>query len=143
MNYLISIATLLLILAPQNQKLPNEFYQIPEDVRAKATVVITGTYAQGRGPCILRPDGIRMWALESWFNITKVYQGKAGGKSISINNAMLPKSEYVRAKLETGRDYLVLLRPSAESMKIIKKGEYVPVWDALSDEEIIAIVELN
>lgn len=143
MNYLISIAMLFSLLAPQNQKLPDEFYQLPEDVRAQATVVLTGTYAQGRSPCILRPDGTRMWLLEAWFNVTKVYQGKAGGKSIYINKAMLPKSEYVEAKLEAGRNYLVLLRPGEESLKVIRKGEYAPVWDALRDEEIVAVVELR
>ena len=143
MNYLVSIAMLLLMLAPQNQKLPDEFYQIPEHVRAKATIIVTGTFAQGRSPCIFMPDGRRVWALESRFNITKVYRGKVGGKSISINSAMLPKTEYVSVKLEVGRDYLVLLRPSEESTKVIVAGEYVPVWDALQDEEIIATVELK
>jgi hypothetical protein len=143
MNYLISVAALLVFLVPQDQKLPDEFYQIPEHVRAQATVIVTGTYARGRSPCIFRPDGSRVWALESRFQVTKVYQGKVGGKSIYFNSAMLPKTEYVSAKLEVGRNYLVILRPNAESMKIIKAGEYIPVWDALSDEEIIAIVELK
>jgi hypothetical protein len=143
MKYLVSIAMLLLILTPQNQKSPSEFYHIPEQVRAKATIIVTGTFAQGRSPCIFMPDGSRRWALESRFHITKVYRGKVGGKSISINSAILPKTEYVSEKLEEGRDYLVLLRPSEESMKVIMAGKYVSVWDALSEEEIIAIVELK
>lgn len=81
--------------------------------------------------------------LESWFQIRKVYQGKVGGKSIYINSAMLPKTEEVSEKLKVGRGYLILLRPSEESMKVIKAGEYVPVWDALHSEEIIAIVGLK
>jgi len=54
-----------------------------------------------------------------------------------------PKVGDVRAELKDGREYLVLLRPSEESMKAIKAGEYVPAWDALDDEEIVAIVELK
>ena len=46
-------------------------------------------------------------------------------------------------QLTRDRKYLALLRPSEESMKAIRAGEYVPVWDALADEEIIAIVELK
>ena len=46
-------------------------------------------------------------------------------------------------KLTVGRDYLILLRPNEASMKVIKAGEYVPVWDALRGEEIIAIVKLK
>lgn len=33
--------------------------------------------------------------------------------------------------------------PNEESMKAIKAGEYVPAWDALYDEEIIAVVALK
>jgi len=141
MKYLLSMA--LLLLAPQDQRLPDAFYQLPEQVREKATLIITGTYGEGRSPCIFMPDGSRRWALVSWFNVTKVYRGKVGGKSISINSAMLPKTEDVSGKLEVGHKYLVLLRPNDESMKLIKAGGHVPFWEALSDEEIIAIAELK
>ena len=143
MNYLISLAMLLSLLVPQNHKLPREFYQIPEQVREKATIIVTGTYGQGRSPCIFMPDGSREWALESWFHITKVYRGNVGGKSIYINSAMLPKGAEIREKLKAGRKYLVLLRPNEESMKMIKAGKYAPAWDALREEEIVTIVELK
>lgn len=143
MNYLFSIVLLLSTLVAQNQNLPDEFYQIPETVRAKATLIVSGTYGKGRGPCILRPDGTRAWMLESWFQVKEVYLGKVGGKSIYINSASLPKTQEVSEKLEVGRSYLVLLRPSEESVKAIAAGGHVTVWDALSDEEIIAIVELK
>ena len=141
MKYLLSMA--LLLLAPQNQHLPDAFYQLPEQVREKATLIVTGTYAEGRSPCIFMPDGSRRWALESWFHVTKVYRGKVGGKSIYLKSRRLPKTEDVSEKLEVGHKYLVLLRPSDESMKLIKAGGYVPFWDALRDEEIITIVELK
>jgi hypothetical protein len=35
------------------------------------------------------------------------------------------------------------MTPNEESRKVIKPGEYVPVWDALHGEEIIAIVGLK
>jgi len=143
MNHLLSMAMLLAMLVPQHQNLPDAFHQLPEQVREKATIIVTGTYAEGRSPCIFMPDGSRRWALESWFRINKVYRGKVGGKSISINRSMLPKAKEVSAKLEVGRKYLVLLRPSSESLRVLGAGEYVPVWDALHDEEIIAIVELK
>ena len=144
MNYLFSLAMLLmLMLPPQNQHLPDAFQQLPAEVREKATLIITGTYAVGRSPCIFMPDGIRVWARESWFQITKVYLGTAGGKSIYIKSGRLPKAKDVSEKLEVGHEYLVLLRPSDESMKLIKAGGYVPFWNALRDEEIIAIVELK
>jgi hypothetical protein len=142
MNHLFSMV-LLLILVPQNQKLPDAFHQLPEQVREKATVIFTGTYGEGRGPCMYLADGTRIWALEPWFNVKKVYLGKVGGKTIRINSRVSPKINDVSVNLEVGRDYLVLLRPNEESMKVIKAGEYVPVWDALQGEEIIAIVELK
>ena len=143
MNYHFPIVLLLLSLVPQHETLPREFYQLPEHVRAKATVIVAGTYGQGRSPCIFRPDGSRVWALESWFRVTKVYRGKVGGKSIYINSAMLPKAEEVSEKLEVGRGYLILLRPGEESTEVIRAGEHVAVWNALHGEEIIAIVELK
>ena len=143
MNHLLLLAMLVLMPVSQNQGLPDAFNQLPPQVREQATIVVTGTYGKGRGACIFMPDGSRRWALEYWFLITKVYRGKVAGRSININSAMLPKNQYVSLKLEAGRDYLVLLRPSEKSMEVIKKGRYVPVWDALHDEEIIAIVELN
>lgn len=142
MTHLFSMV-LLLVLVPQTQKPPDAFNQLSDQVRGKATVIFTGTYGEGRSPCIFMPDGSRRWALESWFNVKTVYRGKVGGKTIYLNSRMLPKINDVSVKLEVGRDYLVLLRPNEESMKVIKAGEYVPVWDALHGEEIIAIVELK
>jgi hypothetical protein len=143
MNQLFTMAVLLLTLAPQSQDFPDAFYQIPEQVREKATVVISGTFGEGRSPCIFLPDGTRVWARESWFNLKKVQRGKVGGKTIAINTAMLPETEYVSRKLERGRDYLVLLRPDSESMKMIREGQYLSFREALCSEEIIAIVELK
>jgi len=142
MNHLFSLV-LLLMLVPQNQKLPNEFHQLPAQVREKATVIFTGTYGEGRSPCIFMPDGSRIWALEPWFNVKKVYRGKVGGKTVQINSRVSPKINDVSVNLKIGRDYLVLLRPNEQSMKAIEAGEYVPVWDALQGEEILAIVELK
>ena len=142
MNHLFSMV-LLLMLVPQNQNLTDAFHQLPEQIREKATVIVTGTYGEGRSPCIYIGGGTRVWALESWFKVKKVYRGKVGGKSIYINSRVSPKIDDVSVKLEVGRHYLVLLRPNEESMKVIKAGEYVPVWDALHGEEIIAIVELK
>ena len=142
MNHLFSMV-LLLMLVPQNQKLPDAFHQLPEEVREKATVIFTGTYGEGRGPCQFLPDGSRRWALEPYFNVKKVYRGKVGGKTIHINSRVSPKINDVSVNLEDGRVYLVLLRPNEKSMKVIKAGEYVPVWDAPHGEEIIAIVELK
>ena len=80
MNHLFSFV-LLLMLVPQSQNLPDAFHQLPEQVREKATVIFTGTYREGRSPCIYLGDGRRVWALESWFNVKTVYRGKAGGKT--------------------------------------------------------------
>ena len=142
MNHLISLV-LLLMLVPQNQKLPDEFHQLPEEVREKATLIFTGTYGEGRSPCLFLPDGRRIWALESWFNVKSVYRGKAGGKTIYVNSRVSPRVKEVSVKLVVGRDYLVLLRPNEKAMKAIEAGEYVPAWAGHYDEGIVAIVELK
>lgn len=130
-------------LAPQSQSLPKEFYKIPEQVRSRATVVLTGTYGQGRTPCLLRPDGTRVWFIDSWFKVKEIYRGEVASKSISINTAMLPDSEYVTKKLEREHRYLLLLRPDEEQAKALKTEDGLRFWDSLREEAIIAIVELK
>jgi hypothetical protein len=141
MNHLFSIAILLGMLTPQNQRLPDTFYKIPEPLRETATLIISGTYGQGRTPCMVRPDGTRVWGLDSWFTIRRVYKGEVGSKSIRINTAMLPKSEYISAKLKPAQQYLLLLRPREETLKKLKTAEGLSFWESLREAEIIAIVE--
>jgi hypothetical protein len=140
MTQLLTIAMLLTLLAPQQQNLPDAFYELPEQVRERATLIVTGTYGEGRSPCIFRPDGTRVWYLISSIQITKVFRGEAQSrKFIYLNKSSLPDG----VQLTRDHKYLLLLRPSEESMNAIREGKYVPVWDALHDEEIIAIVELK
>ena len=141
MNHLFCLALALSIFSPQDQNLPEAFHKLPDDVRAKATIIVSGTYSQGISPCIYMADGTRRRALESFFRVKKVYRGQVGGKHIAINSGLPAKEAGV--KLEVGRKYLVLLRPDEESMNAIKAGDYVPACDALYDEEIIAIVLLK
>lgn len=143
MNYLLSLAMLFSMLVSQNQQLPDAFDQLPVEVREKATIVVTGTYGQGRGPCLMTANGLRVWPLESWFRVTKIYRGRVGGKSIYINSSRVLKNDYISPELKVGRKYLVLLQPGDESQKWLERGEHVPAWDGLGDEEIIAIVPLE
>ena len=140
MTQFLGLAMLLTLLAPQKQNLPDAFYKLPEQVREQATLIVTGTYAEGRSPCIFMPDGTRVWALESFIRIRKTYRGEAGGKLIYLNFSSLRETNL---KLTQGHTYLVLLRPNPSSMKAIRAGEYLPFWEALHDEEIVAIVELK
>jgi len=143
MTHLLGIAMLLTLLAPQQQNLPDAFYELPAQVRERATLIVMGTYGEGRSPCIFRPDGTRCWYLVSSIQITKVYRGEAGGKFIYLNKSSFLKTNADSVQLMRDHKYLLLLRPGTESMKAIRQGEYVPVWDALDGEEILAIVELK
>ena len=141
MNLLFSML-LLLLLVPQNQNPPAAFHQLPEQVKEKATVIVAGTYGEGRSPCMFMPDGTRIWALLSWFNVKKVYRGEVGGKTIYVNSSV-SRIVNKQSVLAVGRDYLVLLRPNEESLKAIKEGEHLPFWKTLDGDEIVAIVELK
>jgi len=90
---------------------------------------------------MLRPDGTRVWGLDSWFKVETVYRGKLGSKTIRINRQLLPTSTYVVSELRTDRKYLVLLRPSDEKASKIKTKNGLTFWDALRDEEIVSILE--
>lgn len=141
MTQLFSMVVLFAMLTPQNQQLPDTFYKIPEPLREAATLIVSGTYGQGRTPCMLRPDGTRVWGLESWFTVKRIHRGKVGSKTIRVNTAMLPKSEYVSTQLKSGQQYLLLLRPRQETLKKLKTADGVGFWDSLREEEIIAIME--
>ena len=60
-----------------------------------------------------------------------------------INSSKVPENDFISPKLEVGRKYLVLLQPGNESQKTLERGEHVPAWDGIGDEEIIAIVPLE
>jgi hypothetical protein len=139
MAQLLAIA-MLLTLAPQKQNLPDAFYELPAQVREQATLIVAGTYAEGRTPCIFMPDGSRAWSMEALIQIKKVYRGEARGKFVYIDWFDLL---HRGMKLKRDHTYLVLLRPNERSTQSIRKGEHVAFWDALDDEEIIAIVELK
>ena len=143
MTHFLGIAMLLTLLAPQQQNLPDAFYELPQQAREQATLIVTGTYGEGRSPCIFRPDGTRFWYLISSIQITKVYRGEVGGKFIYLNKSSFLETKADSVQLTRDHKYLLLLRPGTESMEAIKEGKYVPVWDALGGEEIIAIVELK
>jgi hypothetical protein len=142
MHYLFSIGLWFFMFAPPDQKLPDAFYKIPESVREGATVIVSGTFSKGRTPCLFRPDGTRVWFMDAFFQIKQVYRGKVTSKIIRINGAMLPKTEQVSTPLEQGQDYLVLLRPGKQKMEKLKTAEGIDFWEALRDEEIIALVKL-
>ena len=143
MNHLLWMAPLLLMYQSHNQKPPLAFYQIPEEIRERATVVVSATYSKGRTPCMVRSDGTRVWAIDSSFHIKRLYRGEVRTKLFSINASMLPESRYVEKQLEVKNQYLVLLQPHPEKMKALKKGDGIYFWNSLREDEIVAIVEIK
>ena len=146
MTTLLSTSMFLCMLLPQHSKLPAEYYRIPEKVRASATLVFSGVYEREASPHIPRGDkGLLVRYILTGFKVEKIYRGRIGSDYIGINSAMLPKTRYVcRTCLTPAANYLVLLKPSAESMKIIKTGKGSHYYlNALVGEEIVAIIELK
>jgi hypothetical protein len=115
---------------------------LPSSVRERATLVISAKLTRGRSVCIPRGKGMRAWAIETSLEVHDVLRGTVAARHLQINEAMLPKSKYVpTTKLTEGETYLLLLRPSAESMKII--GDHEGMFNystAMRDDEIVAIV---
>jgi hypothetical protein len=134
------------MLLPPQPKLPAEFYRIPPKVRASATVVFSGVYEKQLSPHIPRGNtGVYARYILTGFTVENTYRGRIGSDYIGINSAMLPKTRYVcRECLTPGHHYLVLLKPGAESMKIIRTGEGAHYYlNDLDGEEIVAIIELK
>jgi hypothetical protein len=143
MHALFSLAALLVILTPIDQKLPQEFYRLPAEMRKKATVIISGTYVKKAGLKVQSGE-VFYRPLLTGFNIKQTYRGKVGSGYIGISSLESEQTKQVKQGLKVGHNYLVLLRPSPESAKVIKTGEGSEYYgNALGGEEIIAIVELR
>jgi hypothetical protein len=141
MSTLLSTFALSMMLLQTDQRYPQEYYQLPEDTRNKATLIFRGTFGSGRTPCFFRPDGTRVWFKDSWFNVKQIYLGEVGRKSIRINTAMLP-ANFV-AELKAGEEYLVLLHPDDASQSIIASDEGLTFQQSLRGDDIVAILKVK
>lgn len=122
--------------------LPEGFARVPAEVRARATVVVMGTFTSGRGPCQFLADGSRRWPLLRGFETGTVYRGTVRADYIGVEDAVAtgPTGEAVTV-LEGGK-YLLLLRPSKSSAKMLEgRGGGRNQRDVLRAEEVVAIVE--
>ena len=68
--------------------LPEGFARVPSEVRARATVVVVGTYTTGRGPCEFLPDGSRRWPLLRGFTTNTVYRGTVRADYIGVEDPL-------------------------------------------------------
>jgi hypothetical protein len=122
--------------------LPEAYWRLPAEVRDRATVVVSGTYTTGRGPCEWLPHGGRRWRLLAGFVTTTVYRGSVRAKYIGVENPGRVGTEDHQLTLVEGRKYLLLLRPSKDSARMLQKAERGPgYWNVLSKDEIVAVVE--
>jgi hypothetical protein len=103
-----------------------ELDSLPESVRERATLIFAGTYATTRGIAVRRGD-MEIWPLIGTFNVRTNYLG-ATPRTVEITPA--------GHDLQNGRNYLVLLRPNADSWKAIENGQRTD----LTDEELVDIV---
>ena len=105
-----------------------------------ATVVVSATFWSGRGPCELLPDGSRRWALLQGFTIRKVHRGSVRSASIGVEPDVV-RSVEAEGPLVEGREYVLFLRPSEDSLKALGRPGPHHFRDALAAEEVLSIVE--
>jgi hypothetical protein len=106
-----------------------------------ATVVVSGTFWSGRGPCQLLPDGTRRWELLQGFTVRKVHRGTVRRQAIGVERDAIRSASDAAALVE-GREYVLFLRPSQESLRVLQRpGASRRSRDALAAEEVLAIVE--
>jgi hypothetical protein len=105
-----------------------------------ATVVVSGTFWSGRGACELLPDGSRRWERRQGFTIRKVHRGTVRTGSIGLRLDAI-WSVGADEPLVEGREYVLFLRPSEESLKALRRPGGHRSRDALAADEVLAIVE--
>src|SRR5688572_29980156 len=96
-----------------------------------ATVVVSGTFWEGRGPCELLPDGTRRWARLQGFTIRKVHRGTVRSVSIGVQPEAV-RSMGAAGELVEGREYVLFLRPSEDSLKALRRPGGHRTRDALA-----------
>jgi hypothetical protein len=114
--------------------LPQAFLRLPPEVRARATVVVSGTYTVDKGPDERLPDGRTRWPLLQGFMTKTVYLGDVLTPYIGVERAD-------GLSLIEGHEYLLVLRPSTKSWKMLRDRRRS--WnyrDALPKDEVLAIV---
>ena len=110
------------------------------EVPPPATVVVSGTFWSGRGPCEVLPDGSRRWARLQGFTIRKVHRGSVRTASIGVQAEVVRSAEGEGALVE-GREYVLFLRPSEDSLKALGRPGPHRFRDALAPTEVLSIVE--
>ncbi len=126
-----------------NSQMPAEISKAPRNLIKQANIIFSGTYTEGRSPCIFRPDGSRTWFLLEGFKIENIYKGKMTRNYIGIESEISAKKHIPKYLIE-GHSYLVLLKIDLSTQKKLErnKDEY-HYENVLGKEEIIAIVELK
>jgi hypothetical protein len=105
-----------------------------------ATVVVSGTFWSGRGACELLPDGSRRWERLQGFTVRKVHRGTVRTASIGVRLDAI-WSMVSDEPLVEGREYVLFLRPSEESLKALRRPGSHRSRDALAADEVLAIVD--
>ena len=132
-------ALLGLALLAASPPMPIAFDRLPSEFRERATVVLTGRFHVGRGPCQFLPDGRRRWPLLRGFTPAAVHRGDVRTDYIGVADPHLLGSDDV---LADGEEYLVVLRPSAASLRALRRlGGTRHLHSALLSEEVVAIVK--
>jgi hypothetical protein len=143
---LIVLSSVLLALALPAQApepaLPEAYWAIPIGVRDQATVVFSGRYRSGRGPCEWLADGSRRWALLQGVSPEITYRGDLHTDYVGLGDPHVFALEGEGASLVEGHAYLVLLRPSEHSTALLREpAGSRRHQDALAGDEVLAIVE--
>jgi hypothetical protein len=105
-----------------------------------ATVVVSATFWSGRGACELLPDGSHRWARVQGFTIRKVHRGTVRTETIGVQPDVVWSAGSDGALVE-GKEYVLFLRPSEESLKALRRPGAHRLRDALAAEEVLAIVD--
>jgi hypothetical protein len=118
--------------------------RIPGELWERASLIVTGRYGEGRSPCIWVGEDLRVWVRMTGFSVTGRYLGELRSDYVGVNLTAPPDTPYVCAEcLVPEREYLLLLRPSPDSMKFLGTPAEAYLWyNEIEGEEILAIVEI-
>jgi hypothetical protein len=110
----------------------------------EATVVLKGTYCSGLPREEWLPGGARAWWAPRGFTVSEVFKGEVVCPKFPANLAEVRDRPEYPTQFLPGRHYLLFLKPSPESLAVLKdpKADFEVKFPSIWKGDFVAVIDL-
>ena len=123
------------------KELPSALKNRSSHFEQNSNIIFIGTFDVGRSPCEFLPDGSHRWMRTTGFKVEEVIRGKVQTSYVEVHLNDFVGNDPI--PLEEGQKYYVLIAADDDLQKRLQKTEPLYFKEALGDETVIAVVDLN